>query len=426
VKKIFLSIFPLILALVMILPHATTVMADTEQEIKAQPAIRAALIIRAPNTADVGQPVTIKVFERFNQKSAEQASVYAAKVNLVPVPSPSSENGTATQMILAAPTYTTEAEKYAALAKEMGVFIGYTNNAGEVVHTFNEAGLYILVATKDGYSPGFTKINILLSPVKALAVIVPPKAEVNQQVNIKVLERGTHNAVAKAGVYALKIGEISEPKTIPEIIKPEAAGKALAEKYAALTKEKGTFIGWTDDNGTVVHKFGDTGRYIVVAIKDGYEPGFAHIAIMLSVNKTLIIKAPGKANIGESVTISVKEKHTREAVAQADVYALKVGGSGEAIGLIMRAEVRVDSNATENLATAVREKGALIGKIDNNETLVHTFTEAGHYVLIAIKSGYTPDFARIQIKPLKPFKVENPLKINVIQPTNSNSSNTNK
>ena len=45
-------------------------------------------------------------------------------------------------------------------------------------------------------------------------------------------------------------------------------------------------------------------------------------------------------------------------------------------------------------------------ELDSNGEVSHRFREAGRYVLVAIKSGFIPGFAKIAIKPLHPVPVE--------------------
>ena len=67
-----------------------------------------------------------------------------------------------------------------------------------------------------------------------------------------------------------------------------------------------------------------------------------------------------------------------------------------------------DTTAREKFTEAVRSGGAYIGSTDNNGILIHRFTAEGHYILVAVKDGYQPDFARIHISPkiIVPQKTE--------------------
>ena len=76
--------------------------------------------------------------------------------------------------------------------------------------------------------------------------------------------------VPGASVYAARLTE-SEP-IIEPFINSDGTPSASAEKYLAQAKER--LIGITDDTGQVVTKFADAGRYVFVAVKDGYLPAF--------------------------------------------------------------------------------------------------------------------------------------------------------
>ena len=62
-------------------------------------------------------------------------------------------------------------DKAADVITSRGIFLGWTNNQGQVFHAFDKAGQYILVAAKQGYKPAFSKISIL--EVKELAIRNP-------------------------------------------------------------------------------------------------------------------------------------------------------------------------------------------------------------------------------------------------------------
>jgi hypothetical protein len=84
------------------------------------------------------------------------------------------------------------------------------------------------------------------------------------------------------------------------------------------------FIGTTNENGEVDHKFEDTGLFMVVAFKDGYIPAIHRISITLVNERVLAIKAPDQAGVGEEVTITVFERTTSTLVEGAAVYALQI------------------------------------------------------------------------------------------------------
>jgi hypothetical protein len=56
-----------------------------------------------------------------------------------------------------------QAESNASDIKVKGIFLGYTNENAQLAYNFEKPGQYLLVATKDTYSPGFARIAILTS-----------------------------------------------------------------------------------------------------------------------------------------------------------------------------------------------------------------------------------------------------------------------
>ena len=352
------------------------------------------LAIRAPRVAEVGQEVTIKVVERHVHQPVARAEVYAVKVgeaNEVTEPSEVSM-----VIIKADSTDSAEAEQYLALAKQREGFIGLTDSNGKISHEFKEAGRYVLVAIKDGFRPGFARIGIKFSLVRALAIRAPRTAEVDQPVTIGVTERNTHKPVSRVEVYAVHVDKakeiVIEENTVIDAVEAEA--------HAVLVKERGAFIGWTDSNGKVTHEFGKTGRYILVAIKDGYVPGFSKINITSSMLRALAIRAPEVAGVGRPVTMKVVERHAQTPIAGAGIYAMK---------MVSVNEIAINSDnitaVAEEYEVMARKLGSFIGRTNNEGELTHRFEDAGRYVLVAVKGGYIPGFTRITIRPLSPLEL---------------------
>jgi len=113
-----------------------------------------ALGIRAPRMARTGEEVTMGVFERRTQSPVEGAGVWAVSRDNI--------DALKAQMAqLREGTVTANAEMdYESLVSLVGEFIDWTDENGEVRHTFDEPGLYLLVAVKRGYYPVFTPIVI--------------------------------------------------------------------------------------------------------------------------------------------------------------------------------------------------------------------------------------------------------------------------
>ncbi len=304
-KRTILIFLSVLLSLAMILPGTTAVMAEPEKEVKPQQAVRAALMLRAPDTAQAGQPVTITVFGKFSHQPVAGAEVYALKTNRM---ASTADNK----------SYTTAAADYAALVNAEGIFLGETNKEGKVTGKFVDGGRYILIAFKAGHFPGFAWISITLSSIKGLNLRSPGSAEVGKPATFAVVERSSHEPVAEAAVYGKKISLIGIPKPAPRpaiasffdnitgIFKPKPAPlpvevkateveavKIAEESQDAKELEKnGIFLGYTNENAHLVYSFEKPGHYLLVAIKDGYLPGFARTNLVPRV----IIPRPNTGN----------------------------------------------------------------------------------------------------------------------------------
>ena len=239
----------------------------------------------------------------------------------------------------------------------------------------------------------------------------------------------------------------------------DLAVKADSENYTALMSEftvtaesKGVLIGTTGTDGTVTGTLTETGRFILVAIKEGYIPGFTRISITQAVKKVLNIKVPGSVEINKSVTISATERFTQEPLTGVAVYArllsdndtLHVGAAPVEPQVHAIAQVRAreplrkeagllgttkvtklesaisfhgeaekpkplftvdnvtiirsdpwDETTADSYASDIQSGGFLLGTTDTNGQITCTFTTGGTYVLAgieeAIHSGISKD-----------------------------------
>jgi hypothetical protein len=352
-KKAILGTLASIIALAMLLPLAVAV-GQPGVTSDVTPEVRPALAIKAPEVAGVGQLVTIKVVEENTGKPVPRAGVWAVDVNDLQ-------------------NETNDAGAYASIAEKYGQFLGWTDRDGNVFHRFREPGRYVLVAVKDGFIPGFAQIAV--KPLKALAIRAPDVAGVGELVTITVYERYIGIPVPGAGVWAVDVNRIESARND-------------VEAYASLAEKYGEFLGWTDRNGNVFHRFSGPGQYVLVAVKDGLIPGFAQIAIKPL--KALAIRAPDVARVGQLVTITVVEKYVGVPVAKAGVWAVEVK------------DIRNDTNNAEAYISVAEKCGHFLGWTDDNGNVFHRFNEAGRYVLVAVKHGLIPGFHRITILSLQP------------------------
>ncbi|MFC1905248.1 hypothetical protein ACFLXL_00380 [Chloroflexota bacterium] len=375
------------------------------------------LAIRAPGSVDVGNPVTMAIRDSYSQKAVARVAVYAQKIDTIssirPKPAvatifdtiigifkPTKKTPvTNTRITKAEPVEIIEEVQDVEAIQKRGFLLGYTDDNGKLTHTFAETGNYVLAAIMEGYTPGFARIKITPSERKKLSIKAPERAEVNKTVTITVFERYTSQVIPKASVYAIWRGDIPTPVAVPAkkpttlVSTPESL-ISDASLDIETVKEKGIFLGYTDERGQVLHSFNKTGQYVLAAIKDEYQPGFARILISLASQKALVIRAPDKAEVGTPVNMMVFERSNSQPVPKAAVYALKMGDIPTAS--TANSELAISTTEAEN-AEVVKNKGLLIGYTNDRGQLRHSFDKTGLYMLAAIKDEYLPGFARINV-----------------------------
>ncbi len=426
------------------------------------------LDVKAPGAAKVGEAITITVSEIFSGQPVEGAAVYARKIKEISLPqvvrqsnvvqakgiagiihplwevlqkkvrpnaiAATSDNEAVQSSVEAVETAPEETLKYAADIKGTGIFIGNTDYKGEVSYAFAQSGMYVLIATRDGYAPGFARITVNPGNQDKLGIKAPATANVGKPVTITVIERNTGNPVGGAAVYAVKIDNADGyPLPLESATSADAFGAAEVEKYATVARERGAFIGNTNDSGQLMHTFNETGRYILMTTKDNYMPGFARLTITLAVAKALFIKAPGEANTGQEIPIAVYTRQGYQPVENAAVYAIKWEILSAPMPIengtatqILKPQPPYTTEA-EKYAALAAEEGIFIGYTDGNGQVFHTFDEAGRYTLVVIKDGYTPAFTTINIGQYRVMNLKKPeeAKTAILQST-LGSSNSKK
>jgi hypothetical protein len=382
--------------------------------------------IKAPASAAAGQQVTIKAFESNGAQPIEKAAIYAFSPGMImpptvqqaPVPA---DNGTATAAIIdsALGTVTSaEAQMLIRENKNRSFLIGHTGNNGEVQFTFKDPGLYVLVAVKDGYLPGGAKIDIrLYNRPKPLEINVLFNISAGQPATLKVWEKGTNQPVATAAVYVLKTGDSGDIKAMPP-----TANNDKSQGEANRAREKGTLAGYTDDKGQVVFTFGSSGQYVLAAFKDGYSPAFSYITYTLpNTKKSLTITAPAEAYANAMVNIGAYDAGGA-ALGKIGIYSLRMDVVAQA-ATALQSGAKPDAAAREKYGPILREKSSFLGYTDGNGQLNVKFPRTGAFMLLAIRDGYLPDFAKINIKPA-PVPVPVPVPLPLPVPQSDNASIT--
>ncbi len=155
----------------------------------------------------------------------------------------------------------------------------------------------------------------------ALAIIAPWVTAVGQEISMRVFLRADQEPFPGAGVWALTRDEADALRTEIGSLREVGSSAAGSVDYEAMVSTRGIFLGWTGADGRLYHTFGEAGRYVLVAVKGGYHPGFAAIKVR-DVRQGIGVEAPRRAAPGEEITITTFERTTQEPLAGAGIWAL--------------------------------------------------------------------------------------------------------
>lgn len=259
-----------IVALVMTASIPLSSLAQNADEATAarKPTFSGSLAIVAPRSVPVAKEMSLGVFQRENQNPVPGAGVWALTREKV-------------EEVKKAVNAQTVAEDidYEALLGSHGSFLGRTGGDGRLVHTFKESGQYILVAAKKGYVPDFSPLAVRDAPADALVIKAPRMSPPGESVTITVAEKANGEPVKDAGVWALTPTEAEALKA--RIGNSRATANATPDiDIESIIGGFGIFLGRTHGNGELKYTFDTAGKYILVAAKKGYVPGYTGIAIV--------------------------------------------------------------------------------------------------------------------------------------------------
>ncbi|MBI4187524.1 MAG: hypothetical protein HY530_08500 [Chloroflexi bacterium] len=231
----------------------------------------------------------------------------------------------------------------------------------------------------------------------ALAIVAPRVAPAGQEISMTVFRSWDQETVEGATVWAIAPDRVEALKEAAARLRKDNRPAAEEPDYDALLSAHGTVIGQTDGSGKVGYSFENEGRYMLVAVKEGYLPDFRPIAIGVK-PAALAIDAPGRAEVGEQVTITVFQRGTEDAVKDAGVWAVTRDNVES-----LRAEIaaRKQSGDREALQAATEEAlsihGIFLGTSNGSGKVHYAFENAGGYLLVAFKRGYLPGLKPIAI-----------------------------
>ena len=401
-RHIFQGLLTLFMGILMVLPAVAPAQADSSK-VNPVPLIRKqALMIKVNNSVEVGQPVTISVFSRRSNETIAGAPVYAVK--------------TSDRVDPADPgNYTTLTDEFEALIEFDGTFIGTTGSDGTISAVLSEAGLYLLVATKDGFIPGFARLQVKEDGQKfRLSLQAPTSFPAGQQVMIKVTYGVSGQAAENATVCAIRTPNALPPTVKPApvpaengtatqmIIDQQASIIIDAEQEDALAGRLGKreiVLGNSNSAGEITYTFKDPGTYMLLVRKKGYLPGARRINIQSETTlKSLEVKVVFNTAPGQPATIQVTEKSSSQPVEGASVYSLKVANNKDIKQMPPTANnVKAQIVRAWTDADSVREKGVLVGNTDSAGQVSYSFPSPGQYMLAAFKDGFITGIARTNV-----------------------------
>jgi hypothetical protein len=231
--------------------------------------------------------------------------------------------------------------------------------------------------------PALAASNSTTAPVTAsdtrpqLLIKSPQAAAVGEKVQFRVAESAGGNPAAGAAIWAVN----AESNT------------SLTSVSASVVSDNGILLGYTDETGVLAYAFKQPGRYLLVACKDGYNPGFAWIKI--TPLASMVLKGPASAYTGQTCEFGVYQTNGGVPVAGAAVWA------------ILRDNLTDSALSNASTEETVAAVGFLMGYTNSSGKLYYAFQKAGAYRLIAFKTGYYPAVNAIKITSLKEMVIRN-------------------
>ena len=396
-KRKWSAIAMALLATVILMTTAVPALAQGEDELTADSGLwtRDGLAIIAPLGVPVGQPVTMTVLQRSDASRVQGAGVWALTRDeadaLNERISALRESGEMASLDI----------DWESLVEVYGIFLGRTDERGKLEHAFSEAGRYVLLAVKRGYVPGRTGIMIGHLP-RALGIKAPDRAPVGEPVLMTVFQRGTQEPITGAGIWALTREQAEALKE--EMTAMQESADVVPEDldWESLVSVRGIFLGRTGDDGSLEYAFEESGGYLLVTVKRGYLPGRKGICIG-NLPQFLAMEVQRWAKVGDTVPMTVFERHSGDPVQGAGIWAL-TREQAEALREEMTAMRESDEASLADIdwESVVSIRGILLGRTDERGKLEYAFSEAGGYALVAVKRGYILAFAFIIIREPRP------------------------
>ena len=234
-----------------------------------------------------------------------------------------------------------------------------------------------------------------------LTIEAPAFVKAGEPIRMQVVTRPGERPVPEAEVWGINLSNVT-------------AYTSLAADVASISQASGFLLGTTNDRGYVepAPQIWREGKYMLIAIKPNFDPGFAFMKVTSRIPLTL--RAPDTARVDETITMTVTGPDG-EGIPRVAMFAIPLQNAvdgtitnrsydqlledADAYAEILddpetEAKWKEDPQAYESI---VNMRRYFIGFTDRNGQLNHAFDEAGPYLMIAAKRGYVPDFHLIKI-----------------------------
>ena len=310
-------------------------------------------------------------------------------------------------------------------ARWRGTLLGRTNDAGLLKAAIDDPGQHLLVAVQRGFRHARTRIEVV-PHVRRLVIAGPGVVEVDAPARFQVSEQLTQQPVPRAAVYAVPLPALPQPQPADVLTPPDidAAEALLAEAPSdeellpavTVTRWNARFLGWTDQHGSLVAGFGQSGRYLIIALKPGYAGAYTHLAVVPPPQlRQLVVHGPGSVLQGERAQFDVTAATVGAPVPRVAMYAVPhrtpiasdLGAAPAAADLAAADALLAEVAPTDGrLAEAVvaRWQARFLGWTGEHGSLTARFEATGRYSIVGVKAGYLPGSTQLAVLPAPPLR----------------------
>ena len=362
------------------------------------------LVVEGPGSVVQGEPAKFLVTEATSGEPVSRVAMYSLQLTNAISPdeslAPTAAELATADALLAEVAPDLEQLSAETISRWRLRFLGWTNADGVLVASFEGVGRHLVLGFKSGHVPGYTQLTVLprMNP-RQLAIEGPSSIPQHAPANFRVTELGTRSPVPNTAMWAIQVG--STPSGGVDGVAAEALGADLLESLApsggaapeadALLSGYGaTFLGFTDRNGELSHRFGQAGRYVIIAFEPSHLPAFSLLTVTpVPGVRALQIEGPGVVRVGERATFFVSTRGG-DAVAGALVVAWPVDRP-----IPVPLDAATDAEALSSALSA--SGGRILGRTNERGTLSAVFLRPNDFVVYALQAGFLPGVTKLSV-----------------------------